>query len=384
MATPTHCQSMYIPPPTRPDVGRQRSNSLPVGLLSMNGQEAGMMFSAAERATARRRKLVSVDTPSWMNGPSETIRQSSRPSTRRTVKQSQFRQVTQVRISQSYQAKPSRALQDLDASQVTNARSTSPSTDFLLKSLPISPASPTKRQVSTRSLKTYADGLFQFTQNALVAKIPQLASPPQSPNIFEDVFSDELALSKTPSHSQRPSLESKFSDWSISTGNSDSRRSSVDMSSPQPIELDSSLMSPDSFFAGLEETPRRRDFLRETQGSGYASSATYDPPLGMPALTPLSRVAKVKSTKEEFSYFTNFDQYLDRGEPESLEINLSPIEVANSPITPPVMRRRADTVIRAPLIARSCSAGPTNSRFAQSTPSTPFDHVPNWLVGAIG
>jgi len=198
------------------------------------------------------------------------------------------------------------------------------------------------------------------------------------------VFSDELALSKTPSHSQRPSLESKFSDWSISTGNSDSRRSSVDMSSPQPIELDSSLMSPDSFFAGLEETPRRRDFLRETQGSGYASSATYDPPLGMPALTPLSRVAKVKSTKEEFSYFTNFDQYLDRGEPESLEINLSPIEVANSPITPPVMRRRADTVIRAPLIARSCSAGPTNSRFAQSTPSTPFDHVPNWLVGAIG
>jgi hypothetical protein len=385
-------QSLYVPP-NRPYISRQRSNSLPVGLMSsIMPEEAGMMFSAAERATARRRGNASVDTSARINGlpnnlhalqPPIPVESKSKPSRRRRI--------TQVRDSLPihHSRESSRALRDLDVGQVNNERPISPSTDLLLKGLPVSPMSPTKRLVTTRSLKSYADGLFQFTQHALVSTIPLVASPPQSPKVFEDELDSFPAA---PSFTQRPVFESKFSDWSISTG-ADSRRSSVTDCTPPRVPLEMSLMSPDSFFAGFDATPRHYNFDPESEASGYASSETFDSPIHL-TLTPPSRIAKPEASKDDISYFTNYDHYLspesrtamgNSEPPDSLQINLSPIE-ADSPLTPPPVRRRADTMIRAPLIARSSCSGTPRTTFARSTPTTPFqlsDSVPNWLVGAI-
>lgn len=388
-----HCQSMYIPP-DRPFIARHRSNSLPVGLMaSIKPEEAGMMFSAAERATARRRGNASMDTPTR----TDNVYAIQPPSlTEITTKPSRRRRITHVRDSLPihHNRESSRALRDLDANQVINGRPTSPSTNFLLKTLPISPVSPIKRQVTTRSLKTYADGLFQFTQHALVSTIPLVASPPQTPKIFGDELDSPDTIASFPSHLQRPVLESKFSDWSISTG-VDSRRSSVTISSPPNMDMGLSLMSPDSFFAGFDATPRRNSFNRQSEASGYASSETFDSPIHLPQLTPPSRIATSRTSTDDISYFTNYDHFLggdlkesseDAGRPDNLEIILSPIETADSPLTPPPVRRRANTVVRAPLIARSSCSGTPRTTFTHSSPTTPFqlsDSAPNWLVGAI-
>jgi len=156
-------------------------------------------------------------------------------------------------------------------------------------------------------------------------------------------------------------------------------------------------MSPDSFFAGFEETPRRSTFGRIGDASGYASSETYDPPTQLPELTPASQRSQQAPSSEEFSYFMNYDLYMNTEDnddegcsdpPETLAIDLSPIEILESPQFPAPPRRRADTAIRAPLISRaSCSGNASQAIFSHSTPTTPFqmtDGVPTWLVGAIG
>jgi hypothetical protein len=397
MASSTQPQyhSMYLlsSQPSRPENPRQRSNSLPIGLAMMNAEEAGLLFSTAERATARRRRIASVDTPTWTDGPERAIQSpiSQIEPSSNMIKPSPLRQVTQLRNSHSPEPSSNRrALSNLDPSQV-NERCLSPTANLLMKSLPISPISPTKRQVPTPSLKTYSESLFQFTQRALVSRIP-LSPPPQTPNLFEE----ELVLPKNNrTHSQRPSLESRFSDWSISTSDPSSRPISMVLT-PPPLELDPVMMSPDSFFAGFEDTPKKSEFNRLKESNGYASSETYDPPTWQPTPIP-GAVSVVESSTEEFSYFTNFDKYLDpqptqctQDPPESLEINLSPIESNRSPVTPSVLARtRAETVIRAPILSRSCSLGPSAVQYTQSTPVTPYQRADsivmgNWAVGAVG
>jgi hypothetical protein len=178
-----HSKSMYLLPP-RPEVSRQRSNSLPVGLATMNAQEADMIFSAAEKATARRRRIASVDHAAIVDEDMTTDSPEFSPMpTASTIKPSPLRNASRQRFarpstSESIQTvvARSRALCDLDPNQVSNGRespSAISSTEIIFKSLPVSPVSPTKRQVTTRSLKNYADGLFQFTQTRLVSHIPQ-------------------------------------------------------------------------------------------------------------------------------------------------------------------------------------------------------------------
>jgi hypothetical protein len=396
-----YCKSMYLPPP-RPVFSRQRSNSLPVGLATMNAQEADMIFSAAERATARRRRIASVDNLVWPDEDTTDAIESWPLPSESTIKPSP----PTIPIQKLERPSTSDSIQTVIASstqtrgcQRAESHLSLPSTDIIFKSLPVCPLSPTKRQVTTRSLKSYADGLFQFTQTRLVSHIPQV----QSPSLGSEQGEPDSPPSSS-MHLSRPSLESRFSDWSVSV---DSRRSSVASQNTPSAEMDPALLSPDSFFSALENTPKKRNFninyinnARFSDYSGYASSETYDPPSGLPLPTPPSRCLKPEA--EEFSYFSNFDKYVDQdtisqaglavGEPpESLAINLSPIESVKTPFTPSPpqpFRRRADTAIRTPLLSRSYSSTP-GSQMMRGSPSATLQvaqvavQVPHWLIGAI-
>jgi len=261
-----------------------------------------------------------------------------------------------------------------------------------LQTLPVSPLSP-KRQVTSKSLKSYADGLFNFTHNVLTSTIPVLqVAVPHSP--IKSPESTELASPINMSF--RPLLESKFSDWSVNTGAQQSRRDSLAVT---PIDLNPTLLSPDSFFS-VEVTPKRSDFnlnMNRCSGFSFASSETYEPPSSLPPLTPQSR-SPLLPEDQEISYFTNFDQYLDYNNwplrtqtpPEKVAIDLSPLELDVAQTAMPVLnqRKRAATSMRIP--ARSAPLLRSNAPPAWSRPSTPYQladlalMVPNPVIRAIG
>jgi hypothetical protein len=108
----------------------------------------------------------------------------------------------------------------------------------------------------------------------------------------------------------------------------------------------------------------------------------------------------VVSPVEEFSYFTNYDQYLNvdsradiKGATEALEnmaIDLSPIESGQYALTPPPTTQCAETEVVAPVLSRSYSSGTPGYTLSTSSPVTPYQladiavRIPNWLIGAIG
>lgn len=373
--------SMYVKP-SRPEIPRQRSTSLPAGLASMNAEEAGILFSAAERATSRRRKNLSLH-PSPSSGSSRTVRPgSSSCSTPNTIKRCKPTSQETIATVIVHPQEPEDYLTASQASSSTMSPSTSSvDTSNLFKALPVSPISPNRRQVTNPSLKSYADQLFQFTQNRLVTAMPQ-GPPAQEKRESVQTVKELIPPSLARTHSQRPSLESHFSDWSIATGNS--RRDSLALSPLPALDMDTSLLSPDSFFGGGYDEVHMQNELSKGATSGYASSETYDPPQGMPPLTPPSNALHPSSHKDEFSYFANYDQYLtpdDAAEepvpaepPVSLAINLSPMEntVSPSPLLHPSCRRRAETMVRAPLLSNSLSGTPDTPLFARSSPATPY------------
>jgi len=401
-----HVHSLYVPQ-DRPIIPRLRSNSLPPGLALMNAQEAGMLFSAAEQATARRKKTISVDHSYFPDSPPDSLDNSPLPTVNASAfKPSPLRTITSIRASMDKPLPPApldHGLQSLERPQ--SLKKSPPSSldlpDSLIQILPMSPLSPNKRQVSSHSLKSYADGLFKFTHNILATSVPELQidSPEVSPHTPRTPEPQEQAPVYFSQH-LRPPLESKFSDWSIATGeNIESRRNSLAYS---PVELDLAMMSPDSFF-GDDSTPRRRDFeVKRFSGMSFASSETYEPRSTLPQSTPPSRTSVVKD--EEISYFTNYDRFLEQDSshqnwplpnafpPENVVIDLSPMEMIVSPQTPAPSSRvqRADMAIRhmirsAPLL--TANASPCT---LYSSPSTPLHQaevavrVPNWLIGAIG
>jgi len=402
-----HVRSLYVQQ-TRPIIPRQRSNSLPVGLAWMNAEEAGMLFSAAEQATARRKKTYSVDDSYFPDSPPDSRENSPFPTVTATnFKPSPLRQLTSIRASMH---KPLPPAPVDDSPQPVEKRpesrkSISPAhvlSQSLIQSLPMSPLSPTKRQVPSHSLKTYADDLFNFTHNILATAIPQLHvdTPQHSPDIVKPQEPASMVFPVPPHF--RPTLESRFSDWSITTGyNAESRRGSLTLT---PIELNPALMSPDSFF-GDEATPKRKDFDFDRFSSvSFASSETYEPPSTLPPPTPPSRA--LKGSDEEISYFTNFDRFLEQDSTQQawplrdsfpfddVVIDITPIEMLCSPETsaPSTCRPRADTVIRSSVPVRSAPLLTTDATpwSLYSSPSTPIHlaevaiRVPNWLIGAIG
>jgi hypothetical protein len=394
-----YAQSVYVPAP-RPENPRQRSNSLPIGLASMNAEEAGMLFSAAEKATARRRRIVSVDSPAWSESPCTSPNSFPMPSVS-TIKPSplsQFMSFSGVHASESAQADLRAHRESLRNFETDQNAVALESPDFMLSpqlSLPISP----RRQVASRPLKDYADGLFMFTQSRLTTTIPQ--PPPTAIPCVPDLQINEEPVSRQLDFFPRPALMSHFSDWSTNTG-SDGLDSSRRASMTTPPELDISLMSPDSFFGpGNASSTPKLGYSGASSSRTYASSPTYDPPSELPARTPPSRAQfPVQSQMEEFSYFTNFDQYYNRdsidtvqpASPDALVIDLSPDD--DSPAVPVAAPRRprTDTAVRDAAVQRRCCGTPGSGNV--STPSTPFDRgvhiaevavrIPHWLVGAIG
>ena len=404
-----HAQSAYLDP-GRPEISRQRSNSLPIGLAMMSKEEAGIIFSAAERAHSRRRRTIAFHGPGSNESPLESHEISPFPTTS-TLKPSSLsfmlRSPPQSGCTQEtdqYMDEDSESLSHVPALEPSSPCQTSPSiqsTHSLLNSFPISP----RRRVA-RPLKGYADGLFSFTQSLLNSTIPQVqtSSPPPVPFIY----AEEPTTSSEDAGGRRPMLQSHFSAWSESTQETgagmlpNSWRTSFD---PNSSDFDFGLMSPDSFFGEAQTTPRFGNSIGHNarrESSGYASSGTYEPPTSFPASTPQSRGTKF-STKDDFSYFSDFSQFCDRnGRPDSLVIDLSPIEAIRTPRTPPpALGQRADTAIRdpvprEPVIVSSCTAsGTPGSGSMISSPHSPLEHlevqtadvavrVPNWLIGAIG
>jgi len=412
-----HSRSVYLETP-RPEVLRQRSYSLPLGLISINAEEAGILFSAAQKATARRRRIVSVDNTTWMDGPgshSEPTPPLS-ASTIRPTPHARFSGFSGVHVPESkpvlvdiHRTTRKRAQTHMDRSQTSPVKSVSPIS--ILQSLPSSP----KRQVP-HSLKNYADGLFHFTQARLGSTIPQIQSTlgALSPTQVPDLSFDDEPVSEQLNRFPRPGLQSHFSDWSIATGAESSRDHSRRSSVVTPPEVDYPLMSPDSFFGGGQSMPKlahAETGIVET----CASSPTYNP-FAAALLTKTPDRPLHAHEEEDISYFSNF-QYFNRDsneiptdipqqQPERLVIDLSPLEVPHrAPAAPAPQRRRAETVVRAdtavraPSIARTCSidvcAPSSRSRSVsrgRSSPATPLERamltaeavrIPRWLVGSI-
>jgi hypothetical protein len=419
LAPETYSQSVYLPSSHRPYIPqRQRSTSLPPGLACMNTQEAVIIFSAAEKATARRRRIQSVDTPAWAESDANTSSEPTPMPSASTIKPSPLSQFMNssgihhaAEMAQNMTGQQPRR-QTLQPMTVHISPPATPDLDAsfpddLDHSLPVSP----RRQVASRSLKDYADGLFQFTQNRLTSTVPNVPVQAllQSIEITEEPVSSQL--DKFP----RPGLQSRFSDWSTVGMNSQaptrdqSRRSSL----ATPPEVDIGLMSPNSFFGAGQATPKL-GHSGASSARTFASSPTYDPPTKMPEATPPSRPVPVQvSNSEEFSYFANFDSFYNREsatgidneestqsseeQPEAMIIDLSPFEqtASASPMIPFQRRQRADTSILDPTYRRTCGSNkntPGSGRNG-STPSTPFERgiqyaevavkIPHWLVGAI-
>jgi hypothetical protein len=395
--------------PHRPEMARQRSNSLPIGLAMMNAEEAGIIFSAAERATARRRRIVSVYDNPWIESSSGSSDASpppttipSKPSPLRMIPQTpNWSYETDQYMDEDFKALP--PVPALDASDLSTQPSPSSVTSprMFLNSLPLSP----RRQVPSRTLKNYADGLFMFTQNRLNSAVPQLQEA-RSESVPSIQVEEAQTLSEIIEEG-RPTLQSHFSEWSVQSRDSDTGTLPASWrTSAPPSDFDFGLMSPDSFFGEVAQTtPQFGCSEGRSGGSGstYASSGTYEPPSSFPSSTPVSQVSTKQTMDEEFSYFANYRQYFgnDRSStvtqilderPESLLIKLSPMEI-QSPCTPtrvPFARQRADTAIRDPV---KVSTGATSEPRSNTSPSTPFERmqvadvavrVPQWLIGAIG
>jgi hypothetical protein len=403
-----YVRSLYVQK-NRPIILRQRSNSLPPGLALMNAEEADIMFSAAERATARRRKMVSVDhtlSKTRLDGPDNSSISNT------TIKSSLLRQVTAIHASINKPLPPEppknctqEEISPMENNSVYN-KSVPPAItlpESILQPIPVTPLSSPRRQVASRSLKSYADGLFEFTQHRLTSTIPQLRiDPPQvSPDgIFEESSEPRVLASVVSPQPPRPFLQSRFSDWSVTTGaNAESRRTSLAYT---PIDLDSDMMSPNSFFSDSKDTVNQMEFNR-LSGVSFASSETYEPPSTLPPPTPLGQTPALDG-KEEISYFSNFDVYLHQESPqrdwplvedglaENVIIDLSPMELDESPQLPPPRRQRerANTVIRGPVRSDPPMQVSVSPYTAYTTPETPLQlaevavRVPNWLIGAIG
>jgi hypothetical protein len=291
----------------------------------------------------------------------------------------------------------------LDASDLSTQPSPSSvaSPRTLFNSLPMSP----RRQVPSRTLKNYADGLFMFTQNRLNSAVPQLHEPKSEQ--VPSIQIEEAPILTEIVEGGRPPLQSHFSEWSVQSRDSDTGALPASWHTPAPpSDFDFGLMSPDSFFGEAAQTTPQFGWAEcRSGGSGstYASSGTYEPPSSFPSSTPASQVSTKQTMDEELSYFANYTQYFgnDRSStvtqilherPESLLIRLSPMEI-QSPRTPPRVsfaRQRADTAIRDPVKVGTCSTPEPRSK---TSPSTPFEQmqvadvavrVPQWLVGAIG
>jgi hypothetical protein len=406
----------------RPAFSRQRSNSAPAfGLFNVSAEERSVLFNAAERATARRRRPVSVDSP----GPTmfkgydvESIQPKafnfSTPSRHGFVGSKLRNALPRIVSDQpmpsdedettptkdSSKPLPSLPEESMDETRTDSLDQTPvvverhPSAANTTLSPPISP----RRQVQNQTLKAYADGLFLFTRSRLQTTAPQNLkslgltldfgseeSPPPTPELEEE---DEEVREM---NSIRPQLRSQFSDWSATTTDSeddyDGYLSSAP-ASPHTPDMNTDLLSPDSFF-NSEITPRVAQRTQWTTLSSARPSSEAEAALESFRSSTNTASTSANSTSDAFSYFTGFDSVTASVETRFSQ-NDSPLELLRSPHYTPSRSQ--------PLLPNNFSSHsePTSS----VSDFTPFYRVegltpgmdemidlsrpPSWLVRAIG
>lgn len=404
----------------RPTFSRQRSNSVPAlfSLANVSDEEACVLFSAAERATARRRRPVSVDSP----GPiiNNTHYQADVPKrafnfstpSRFGIGKSPLRNtvarilVDQIVEPEKEEEKSEVVVQEEDEETPSYEVEPAPipSRELLSPDCMISIRSPSscsnassqdptspRRQVADQNLKAYADGLLLFTQSRLNNVAPQTvylpgqlsdSSVPPTPDLVHEQDVMELRF-------QRPTLRSHFSNWSSTTGETEeddeaeSRRMSFASSmEPRTPDEESDMISPDSFFN--EATPR---VLQATEWTSI-SSARPSSQISATANLRYSYASSSSNTmndpnSESFSYFTGFDSVSAFA---SSQFSASPFDhqVLQTPPTPSGIPSRM----------RSRPSSSANnftpfSRESRRRPHTPMGEAmdvsrpPSWLVRAV-
>ncbi|RDI82250.1 hypothetical protein Vi05172_g7953 [Venturia inaequalis] len=408
-------------PNPRPTVSRQRSNSVPAlfSLADVTDEEASVLFSAAERATARRRRPVSVDSPGPIinntYGQADVPRRAfnfstpsrfgiGKSSLRHTVPRTLVDEVVQSEKKEEklevivqedeettpYEVEPAPIPPCGPLSPAYMVSIRSPSACSTTSSQ--DPTSP-RRQVADQNLKAYADGLLHFTQTRLNIVAPQVVyssghlsdlSVPPTPDLVHEHEHDVLEL-----EFQRPTLRSHFSNWSSTSSETeeDDEVASKRLSFTPPMEPctpdeDSGMISPDSFFS--EVTPRVRQATQWTS----TSSARPSSHIATAANLRHSYVSSSSNTSNEpssesFSYFTGFDSVSAIA---SLRFSASPSDHQLSQ-TPPTPSGIPSRMRSGP--SSSASNFTPFSRESRLRPHTPMGEAmdlsrpPSWLIRAV-
>lgn len=381
---------------SRPYLGRQRSNSVPtLGLVNVSDDEASMLFSAAERATARRKRPVSVDSPGPVieaaykqeQLPERTFNFST-PS-RHGFGKSPLRHVQRSASVSTLASDPTITSTSSPGSDPEDMEPTPLASQFPSsvrspgpQALPTSPLSP-RRVAPNPVLKAYADGIFNFTQTRLNSAAPEtlktlgLRRDPSLP------ATPELDVNEIPTP-QRPVFRSQFSDWSSTRASSVFEPSSPSSpAEPRTPDDQTALMTPDSFFA--EVTPR---VSQTAQWAASLSSARASSNLGgdtffidSPTMgTTLSRQRTDSVTSSEaFSYFAGFD-----GATEAAGTRLS------HDLSPIARQYRLQTSTRMPRSTPTSSVSnhPPYTLYQQAhspyAEMASLSRTPSWQVPAVG
>jgi len=284
-----HGQSLFIP--RHPVLHRERSYSLPPGLALMSAEEATMIFSAAERATSRRRRMASVGAsfaaarrPSLDSGPNSSLPSpEAAPLTPPHAPAHLANGAEEHHIAVEIDHQSNFFWGTDETPTKADLQQTEPFPSLALSTSPTSP----RRPAPSPMLKTYADGIYEYTRSRLNTVAPRFR--------VDSVTSDQDETSSKPA--SRPTLQSHFSDWTITTRGTLSREGSQTMM-PDPLD---DVDSPDPFFDFEFLAPAPGDArLDYTYASSEAlvSSSTLPPPT--PPSYPHAR-------DDEVSYFSNFE-----------------------------------------------------------------------------
>lgn len=284
-----HGQSLFIP--RHPVLRRERSYSLPPGLALMSAEEATMIFSAAERATSRRRRMASVDAsfaarrPILDSGPNSSVPSpEAAPLTPQHAPADHTNSAEEHHIAVAIDHQSNFFWGTDETPTKADLQHTEPFPSLAV--LSTSPTSP-RRPAPSPMLKSYADGIYEYTRSRLTTVAPRFR--------VDSVTSDQDETASKPA--SRPTLKSHFSDWTITTSGTLSREGSQmmmqdpldDVDSPDPL-FDFDFFAPAPGDARLEFTYASSEAL--------VSSSTLPPPT--PPSYPHARDG-------EISYFSNFE-----------------------------------------------------------------------------
>jgi len=400
-----------------------------LGLVNVSVQEAGIIFSAAERAAARRRRPISEFSPGRsvlrqagdQNSPSRVglkhHAMPNRPSHLANQPSTNSASSSSSSTVEPLPASIETGLEEL-ASIEDNTPSSSVRSSPLQMAMP-SPKSP-KRLVPNQILKAYADDLFLFTQSCLNNTITPSQMHvdasllvPQTKVTEPTIVIPDLEISESPEnrYTFRPPLKSRFSDWT--TTDTDSI---AEFSDPGSLHFDSSrnsgfctpdmeasgLMSSDSFFA--EVTPKVNQSVRWINTPNETSRAS-SPTRGCWSAQVASSVASSRpstrsasiNAEEEFSYFAGLDgaSATVEGQAHCWPMD-SPFEILKGAYTPSTQSARSSHLSLKVLSSSPSDTTPFFASQADGVNSIPLNAAastqqmmeveagpPSWLVSAI-